>query len=166
MVILGVDPGLAITGYGIIEPKVESGGRTGFKILAYGIIKTPSHAPFAQRLKIIYDELGELIKKHRPKRVAIEKIYFAKNVKTAMQVGEARGVVTLLAAQNKIPISEFTPLEVKQTLTGYGQASKEQIQKMVKIIFNLKEIPRPNDAADALAVAVTCWQMKNFRNVS
>lgn len=157
MVILGIDPGLATTGYGIIKFEIRN---SKFEIIDYGCIKTSATLSFARRLEIIYKELDNLIKRHKPNKIAIEKIFFAKNVKTAMQVGEARGVVTLVAIQNKIPIFEFTPLQIKQALTGYGQASKEQIQKMVRTILNLKEIPKPDDAADALAAAITCAETK------
>jgi crossover junction endodeoxyribonuclease RuvC len=161
MVIIGIDPGLATTGYGII--KIEN-RKSKFEIIDYGCIRTAPKIPFAERLEIIYKELNNLIKKYKPDKIAIEKIFFARNVKTAMQIGEARGVVTLIAVQNKIPIFEFTPLQIKQALTSYGQASKEQIQKMVKIILNLKEIPKPDDAADALAIAITCSQNKITAN--
>lgn len=153
MVILGIDPGLATTGYGIIELKAKS---LKLKVIDYGCVRTSAKLLFAERLEIIYKELENLIKKYKPDKIVIEKIFFAKNVKTAMQVGEARGVVTLAAIQNKIPIFEFTPLQIKQALTGYGQASKDQVQKMVKTILDLKEIPKPDDAADALAIAITC----------
>jgi len=158
MIILGIDPGLAITGYGLIKFETQN---SKFEILKYGCIVTSAKIDFAQRLKIIYDELKRLVRKYQPQRVAIEKIYFAKNTKTAMQVGEARGVITLVAVQNKIPVFGYTPLQVKQCLTGYGQASKQQVQKMVKVILNLKEIPKPDDAADGLAVAIVCAQMED-----
>lgn len=161
MVILGIDPGLAITGYGLIEIK-KRGGRGGAKIqmIDFGCVKTSAKTVFAQRLEIIYDQLQQLVKKYQPDKIAIEKLFFAKNVKTAMQVGEARGVVTLVAIQNKIPIAEFTPLQVKQALTGYGQASKDQIQKMIKAVLGLKEAPKSDDSADALAIAITCSQTR------
>ncbi len=170
MIILGIDPGLATTGYGIIKFKIPQSrtsslrGRQNskFKILKYGCIKTSTKSSFAERLEAIYNELRKLIKKYKPDKIALERIFFAKNVKTAMQVGEARGVVTLVAIQNKVLITEFTPLQVKQCLTGYGRASKEQVQKMVKMFLSFKEMPKPDDAADALAVAITCWQTKSF----
>ncbi len=163
MIILGIDPGLATTGYGVIKLKINlpAGGEK-LKVIDYGCIRTSVRMAYAERLETIYKEFKKIIKKYQPQCVAIEKIYFARNVKTAMQVGEARGIITLVAVQNKVPIIEFTPLQVKQCLTGYGQASKKQVQKMVKIILNLKEIPKPDDAADALAVAITCWQTKSL----
>lgn len=152
MVILGIDPGLATTGYGIINLQTANGR---LQIVDYGCVKTSAKLSFAERLKIIYSEIEQLVKKYQPDKIAIEKIFFAKNVKTAMQVGEARGVITLAAVRNNLSILEFTPLQVKQALTGYGRASKEQIQEMVKAILSLREIPRPDDAADALAIAIT-----------
>lgn len=159
MIILGVDPGLATTGYGVIKLQATSDK---LQVVNYGCIRTSAKLRFAERLEIIYNGLQKLVEKYHPDKIAIEKIFFAKNVKTAMQIGEARGVITLIAIQNKIPIVEFTPLQVKQALTGYGQATKEQIQKMVKMILGLKQIPKPDDAADALAIAITCFQFKNF----
>lgn len=129
-------------------------------MIDFGCVKTSAKTVFAQRLEIIYDQLQQLVKKYQPDKIAIEKLFFAKNVKTAMQVGEARGVVTLVAIQNKIPIAEFTPLQVKQALTGYGQASKDQIQKMIKAVLGLKEAPKSDDSADALAIAITCSQTR------
>lgn len=160
MVILGIDPGLATTGYGIINLQTANGR---LQIVDYGCVRTSAKLFFADRLKIIYSEIEQLVKKYQPDKIAIEKIFFAKNVKTAMQVGEARGVITLAAVQNNLSILEFTPLQVKQALTGYGRASKEQIQKMVKAILNLREIPRPDDAADALAIAITGANTKIYK---
>ena len=155
MIILGVDPGFAITGYGIIESKDKG---KNLKIINYGAIRTPKELLFNQRLSIIYHKFKKIIKKYKPDKIGVETLYFAKNVKTAMKVSEARGVIILTANLNNIPILEYTPLQVKQALIGYGRATKMQIQKMVKIIFNLKKIPKPDDAADALAIAVTCVQ--------
>ena len=155
MIILGVDPGFAITGYGIIESKNKD---KNLRIIDYGAIRTPKKLLFDQRLLIIYRQLKKIIKKYKPDRISVETLYFAKNVKTAIKVSEARGVILLTANLNDVPILEYTPLQVKQALIGYGRATKMQIQKMVKAIFNLKEIPQPDDAADALAIAVTCSQ--------
>ena len=158
MLILGIDPGIAVTRYGIIE--VASGSK--LSMVDYGCIKTSKNEIFSQRLLIIYRDLEEIIKKYHPDKISIENIYFAKNMKTAMKVSEARGVVTLAAAKSKAQIFECTPLQVKQTLTGYGQATKSQIQQMVKLVLKLNDIPRPVDAADALAIAITCAQTKSF----
>ncbi len=157
MIILGIDPGTAIVGYAIISLKDNE-----LVAIDYGCIKTSKKEIFSKRLSQIYHGIDILIKKNKPDQIAIENIYFAKNVKTAMRVSEARGVAILAAAENKIEVVEFTPLQVKQALTGYGRASKNQIQQMVKIVFKLKEIPRPDDAADALAIALTCSQTKKF----
>ncbi len=161
MIILGIDPGLATTGYGIIKLEIKN---QKLKIINFGCIKTSPNLPFAKRLEIISDELEKIIKKNKPDKVGMEKIFFAKNAKTAMQVGEARGVITLGIIRHQIPLVELTPLQVKQALTGYGQASKQQIQKMVKMILSLKDIPRPDDAADALAIAITASGTKDEFN--
>jgi crossover junction endodeoxyribonuclease RuvC len=159
MVILGIDPGFAITGYAFI--KTEAPGNK-ITVLDYGCVKTSASQSLSDRLFIIYEQITELIKKNKPNKIAIEKIFFARNMKTAMAVSEARGVISLIAGQHNLPLIELTPLQVKQSLTGYGQATKQQIQKMVKMILKLKEIPRPDDVADALAIALTASMTKNF----
>jgi len=148
-IILGIDPGIADTGYGLIN--CEKGQ---LKMLAYGSIKTPKATDLPSRLKKLALELDKLIKKYQPDCAAVEQLFFCNNVKTALIVGQARGVVLLTLINNNLPIAEFTPLQVKQAVTGYGGADKKQVQQMVKIILDLKEIPRPDDAADALAIAV------------
>lgn len=148
-IILGIDPGIADTGYGVI--KEESGKLT---CLAYGSIKTKAGTDFITRLEILHQELDKIIKKYKPESAAIEELFFNKNVRTALTVGQARGVILLTLRQNKLPVVDFTPAQVKQAATAYGQASKQQVQKMVKAILGLKELPRPDDAADALAVAI------------
>ncbi|MFH0856278.1 MAG: crossover junction endodeoxyribonuclease RuvC [bacterium] len=150
-IILGIDPGFAITGYGIIEVA----GKSDIKMIDYGCITTESKYEFPERLEILHNELEAVIKKYDPSLIAVEELFFCKNVKTALMVGHARGVILLGAIQNKIPLAELTPLQVKQGITGYGKADKRQMQKMVKIILGLKEIPSPDDAADALAIAIT-----------
>ncbi|MEK7166946.1 MAG: crossover junction endodeoxyribonuclease RuvC [Patescibacteria group bacterium] len=155
MIILGIDPGLAITGYGIINETKQ-----GINLIAYGCINTSSKFSAIERLEKIYQELRKIIKKYNPEKIGVEKLFFAKNAKTALMVGEARGVILLTIKQAKVPFFEFTPLQVKQAITTYGRASKQQIQKMIKLILNLKEIPKPDDAADALAIAITCSQTK------
>jgi crossover junction endodeoxyribonuclease RuvC len=149
-IILGVDPGIADTGIGVIK-KGEKGE---LNCLYYGSIKTRAGADLSLRLEIINRELAKIIKKFKPAVVAVEQIFFCRNIKTALIVGHARGVILLTAKQNKVSILEFTPLEVKQAVTSYGQADKKQVQKMVKLILSLNEIPRPDDAADALAIAI------------
>ena len=149
MIILGIDPGFARTGYGLIEVNGNS-----FKMIDYGVIETESGLEFNLRLKKIFEDLNELIKKYKPLAVSVEKIFFCKNTKTAIDVSHARGVVILTASENNLKIFEFTPPEVKRAITGYGKAEKQQMQKMVQILLKLKEIPWPDDAADALALAI------------
>lgn len=153
MVILGIDPGYGITGFGVI--KQIKGKKDSFECLDYGVITTSSKLPFSKRLKHLHDDLKQIIKKYKPDVMGIEKLFFYKNVKTATDVGQARGVILLTAMQANLPIKEFTPLQIKQSITGYGRADKKQIQEMVKILLNLKRIPHPDDAADALAAAIT-----------
>lgn len=157
MIILGIDPGLAKTGYGLIEEK-----KNFLKVIAFGCVTTPKTLAFDLRLKKIHQELSKIIKKFGPAVLSVEKIFFCKNAKTAIEVGHARGAVILAAAQKNLIICEFTPLEVKQTITGYGKAEKKQMQKMIKILLNLKEIPEPDDAADALALAICGARNLNF----
>lgn len=149
MLILGLDPGTAITGYGLVRD-VE--GR--LSAVDYGVITTPSGAELDKRLLQIYQELSALISRHKPDAMAVEKLFFSRNVRTAMAVGQARGVVLLTAALAGVPVYEYTPLEVKQAIVGYGGAEKQQVQQMVKLLLNLAEVPQPDDAADAIAVAV------------
>ena len=149
-IILGIDPGLADTGYGVIQKKNNG------KLICqeYGVVKTSAGEKLGERLETINKKLDKIIKKHKPGLIAVEQLFFCKNVKTALLVGQARGVILLTARQNKIPTVEFTPLQVKQAVSSYGQAEKSQVQKMVKLILNLKELPEPDDAADALAIAI------------
>lgn len=147
--IIGIDPGIADTGYGIIE--VES---SQLKCLEYGSIKTSAKDNLPRRLEKLNQELDKLIKKYKPNFSGVEQLFFAKNAKTALIVGQARGVVLLTLSQNKVPIFEFTPLQIKQAVSSYGGASKLQVQKMVKLLLGLRELPRPDDAADALAAAI------------
>ena len=149
--ILGIDPGLADTGFGVI---VERG--TTLSALACGSIKTAAGTPAAERLRRIHHDVTALIKKYRPNVVAVEQLFFCKNVKTALAVGQARGVVILAAGQRGIPIREFTPLQIKLALSGYGKAGKRQVQQMVKAVLKLSTLPQPDDAADALAAAICC----------
>ncbi len=151
--VLGIDPGFAITGYGIIQKK-----RQDLSVLTYGVIKTKSTEPFDQRLKKLYQELERIIKTYHPEIVAIEELYFTNNAKTAIKVGQARGVVVMTAALNNLPIKNYTPLQIKQALTSYGRADKQQMQRMIKQVLSLSNMPKPDDAADALAVAYTCLQ--------
>ena len=149
MRVLGIDPGTATTGYGVVEKR---GSR--LHHIAHGTITTPAGTHFADRLKTIFKEAQELIEKYSPDAVAIEKLFFSRNVTTGITVAQARGVLALSAALAEIPIGEFSPLEVKNAVVGYGKASKKQVQEMVKVLLNLDDIPRPDDAADALAIAI------------
>jgi crossover junction endodeoxyribonuclease RuvC len=148
MIVLGIDPGTARLGYGLLRktgPKLEH--------LEHGCFETPKGMPQAERLASLHASLGQLIERSRPGMVGVEKLFFQKNVKTAMAVSEARGVILLAMQNGSLPISEFTPMQVKMAVTGYGAADKRQVQEMVRRLFALKEIPRPDDAADALAIA-------------
>lgn len=151
IVILGIDPGLATTGYGLIKKKGQV-----LEMIGYGTIETSTKLDFAQRLKKINQELKKIIKKFKPDCFAVEEIFFCKNVKTALLVGQARGVVILTCMASKKPIYEFTPLQIKQATTTYGRAEKKQIQQMIKVLLKLKTLPKPDDAADALACAICC----------
>lgn len=150
-VILGIDPGIADTGFGVIKKENNQ-----LKLVDYGCIKTIAGLPHEQRLKQINIDLNKIIKKYKPDVAAVEKLFFCNNVKTALTVGEARGVIMLTLCQNNLLIHEYTPLQVKQAVSAYGKAGKMQVQKMVKLLLNMKEIPKPDDAADALAVAICC----------
>lgn len=158
-IILGIDPGLADTGYGII---CQNG--SDLSVLAYGSIKTAAKHPLAKRLETIESQLNGIIQKYKPNGAGVEQLFFCTNVKTAIAVGQARGVVLLTLSKNKIPLTEWTPLQVKQAVTGYGQADKKQIQQMVKMILKLNELPRPDDAADALAIAI-CASNSKFNSL-
>jgi len=149
-IILGIDPGIADTGFGVIEK--ERDGR--MVCLEYGSIRTSSKDNFEDRLLKLYNELNDVIKKYEPNLIAVEELFFNKNVKTALIVGQARGVILLAVKKSGAQFLEFTPLQVKQSVSTYGRANKRQVQEMVKLILNLKEIPKPDDAADALAVAI------------
>jgi len=157
MTILGIDPGTAITGYGLIELKKNKK----IKCINYGCIRTKANIEQAQRLKLLYNRISKLIKKYKPDTLVIEKLYFFKNLKTVMPVSQAVGVILLAAAKKKIPIIQITPLQVKMAMTGYGRARKKQIQKSVQKFLKLDSIPSPDDAADALALAITYLNSKN-----
>ena len=148
---MGIDPGLANLGYAFIEIK-KKGGK--LKTIDYGCIITDPKFPTGERLKKIHNELNKLIKKYKPDIMAVESLYFFKNLKTALPVSQAKGVILLAAAKNKIPVYEFTPLQVKMVVTGYGRAEKQQVQKMIKVLLNLDTVPKLDDAADALGVAI------------
>jgi len=149
MRVLGIDPGTAITGYGVVE---EVKGET--QSLAFGVIRTPANQPLPVRLQLIYRAVKELVTEWRPTAAAVEELFFSRNVRTAMGVGQARGVTLLALADAGLTVTEYTPLTVKQAVTGYGNADKAQVQEMVRLLLGLEEAPRPDDAADALAIAI------------
>jgi crossover junction endodeoxyribonuclease RuvC len=155
--ILGIDPGTGIMGFGVID---VAGNK--YQMVTAGVIKTPAHTPLEDRLIEIYDGLHEIIKETKPNFCSIEKLFFAKNITTAISVSHARGVAMLVARQNNLPIAEYTPLQIKQSLTGYGRADKKQMQEMVRLQLNLKQVPKPDDAADALAAAITHAMMSRI----
>ena len=172
MITLGIDPGTAIMGYGLVESGAlvhgekpqgpdrsdqHMGTRLGYnglRLIEYGALVTPAHAPVVERLPMLYKGLMELIAEYKPDAMAIEELFFNKNVRTALAVGQARGVAILAAAHANIAVAEYTPLQVKQAVVGYGRATKEQVQNMVRILLNMDHIPRPDDTADALAIAI------------
>jgi crossover junction endodeoxyribonuclease RuvC len=149
MLVLGVDPGTATTGYGFIRDS-----EAGPALVAFGTVTTPAGTPMPERLLSLYRELKRLIALHRPDSSAVEKLFFQRNVSTAMTVGQARGVALLALAEAGVPVGEYSPRDVKQAVAGYGGADKTQVQQMVRAILNLPDVPRPDDAADALAVAI------------
>lgn len=151
MRIIGIDPGTGLLGFGVIDAK---GGKT--TLVTAGVIRTPAHTPLPERLSEIYDGLTEIIAETAPDAMAIEKLFFARNVTTAMSVSHARGVAMLAGQQAKLQIHEYTPLQIKQTMTGYGKADKKQVQEMVRMQLALAEHPKPDDCADALAAAIMC----------
>lgn len=150
MRIIGIDPGTGILGFGVIDVN----GRK-LKMVTAGVITTPVHTPLDERLEEIFDGLTAIIAETNPDHMSIEKLFFARNVTTAISVSHARGVAMLTGRKAKLPIAEYTPMQIKQTLTGYGKADKKQMQEMVRLQLHLKEVPKPDDAADALATAIT-----------
>jgi crossover junction endodeoxyribonuclease RuvC len=160
-IILGIDPGLADTGYGVVE-KDKAGKVT---CLEYGSVRTHAGNDTPIRLEKIYNNLDEKIKQYKPGLIAVEQLFFCNNVKTALAVGEARGVVMLLTRKHRLPVVEYTPLQVKQAVSAYGRASKMQIQKMVQFLLKLEDLPKPDDAADALAVAICASNSVKSYNV-
>ena len=150
MKIIGIDPGTGILGFGVIEVKNNK-----YRMITAGVIRTPAHTPLEERLVEIYDGLSEIVAETSPAVMSIEKLFFAQNITTAISVSHARGVAMLVGKQAKLKIAEYTPLQIKQTLTGYGRADKKQMQEMVRLHLGLKSVPKPDDAADALAAAIT-----------
>ena len=149
MMILGIDPGYAIVGYGLIDYRNNH-----FTVVDYGAILTDAGTPFNERLEKIYDSLTVIIEKYKPEAMSVEKVFYNSNAKTVIDVSQARGVIMLAAQKNKVPVFEYTPLQVKQSVVGYGRAEKKQIQEMTRRILALEKIPKPDDTADALAMAI------------
>jgi crossover junction endodeoxyribonuclease RuvC len=156
MIILGIDPGTATTGYGLVKKEGQK-----YQMLKYGCVLTPAKTPLHDRLETIFEEISAIIGEHGPQQIAVEELFFNSNTTTAMSVGQARGVILLAAKKKGLEIFEYTPLEVKMALTGYGRADKKQMQQMVKTLLCLPEIPKPDDAADALAIAICHGQTWN-----
>lgn len=157
MLTLGIDPGTAIVGYGLVR---EHNDGT-LQAIEYGVIRTPSKTPMPERLNTIYKSLKDIVEQHKPDRAAVEELFFSRNVTTAITVSQARGVILLALERSDTPINEYKPNFIKQSITGYGGADKKQMQEMVRILLNLEKIPRPDDAADALAIAITDINMGN-----
>lgn len=149
MIILGIDPGYAIIGWGVLEYNANK-----FRVIDYGAITTEAHTEFSLRLQQIYFGMNEIFDKYHPDVMSMEKLFYNNNAKTVIDVAQARGVITLSARLHNVPVSEYTPLQVKQSVTGYGRAVKKQVQEMTRIILNLEKIPKPDDTADALAMAI------------
>lgn len=160
MIIMGIDPGLAITGFGLIHFE-----KNHFQVIQYGVIRTESKETLPNRLVQIHQGIQTLIDRYQPQAVAVEELFFNTNAKSALLVGQARGVVVVTVAAAGLPVYEYTPLQVKQGIAGYGRAEKQQVQHMVKTLLNLKEIPRPDDAADALAIAVCHAHTGHFKQL-
>lgn len=161
MRILGLDPGTATTGFGIVEGDGDS-----LQLVEYGTILTPADLPMPERLRLIYLKLTDLLTRQQVEAVSVEKLFFNKNVRTALSVGQGRGVALLAAANASLPVFEYTPLEVKQAVVGYGRAAKEQIQQMVRVLLQLDHTPHPDDAADALAIAICHVQSARMKGLT
>ncbi|WP_232695568.1 crossover junction endodeoxyribonuclease RuvC [Brevibacillus daliensis] len=161
MRILGIDPGIAIVGFGFVD---KEGSR--LIPVQYGSIQTEAHTPVPLRLRQVYDATIELLDTFKPDEMAVEKLFFNRNVTTAFTVGQARGVIILAAEQKGVPVYEYTPMQIKQAVTGYGGAEKKQIQEMVRMLLKLKQVPKPDDVADALGVAITHGQSRTYYQIS
>jgi crossover junction endodeoxyribonuclease RuvC len=149
VLVLGIDPGTATTGYGLVRDEAEA-----LTLLTYGAITTPANQPLPERLQTIYRELAAIVQEHQPDTAAVEELFFSRNARTALAVGHARGVTLLALADAGLSIQEYKPVEVKQAIAGYGGADKQQVQEMVRMLLHLEQVPKPDDAADAVAVAV------------
>lgn len=162
VLVMGIDPGIAITGYSF----VRKGGQGSGQAEAYGCIRTPAHTELSSRLLLLYRDLNVLLEEHHPDVVAVEELFFNRNTTTAFPVAQARGVVLLAAAQHGLTVAEYTPLQVKQAVVGYGRAEKQQVQQMVKVLLNLPSLPKPDDVADAMAIAICHLHSNNYLNLA
>ena len=160
--VLGIDPGTATTGYGLVRDLPDSS----LQVVDYGTFVTPAGLPAPKRLSMLYHRLQEMLLLHHPDSAAVEKLFFQSNVKTAIAVGQARGVLLLALAESGLEVSEYTPNEVKQAVTGYGSADKKQVQEMVRVLLAMPHIPRPDDAADALAIAITHLHTRRYQSAT
>ena len=151
MLILGIDPGTAIVGYGLVREENDGS----LLAIEYGVIRTPAKTPMVERLETIYDTLIDIVRQYQPDRAAVEELFFAKNVTTAITVSQARGVILLALKKAGLPVNEYKPNVIKQSISGYGGEDKQQMQEMVRLLLNLETVPKPDDAADALAIAIT-----------
>lgn len=156
--VLGIDPGTATTGFGLVRDQNDGS----LEMVVYGVIQTPAGEPAHQRLSLLYHRLNEILLLHRPDSCAVEKLFFQRNISTAIAVGQARGVAMLAIAEAGLDVFEYTPNEIKQAVTGYGSAGKRQVQEMVRTLLVLPELPQPDDAADALAVAITHLNTRRY----
>ena len=162
MLVIGIDPGTATTGYGL----VREDDRGDLITIDYGVISTPANLAIQERLLMLYNQLNDILQHHKPESGAVEKLFFSRNVRTAISVGQGRGVALLAMGAAGLEIGEYTPLEVKQAVVGYGGAEKHQVQEMVRAILNLEDLPQPDDAADALAVAICHLHSQRIRSLS
>ncbi len=162
MLVLGIDPGTATTGYGLVRE--HSNGD--LEAIAYGVIKTPARTPMPDRLRQLFEEITALVQQYQPDAAAVETLYFGKNVTTAITVAQGRGVILLALSQAELPIREYKPSEIKQAVSGYGNADKLQVQEMIRQLLHLEDIPRPDDAADGLAVAITDLNASRFERMA
>ncbi len=162
MLVLGIDPGTATTGYGLVREHADGA----LEAVAYGVVRTPAKTPMAERLKQLYDAISALIETHQPDAAAIETLFFGRNVTTAITVAQGRGVLLLALAEAGLPIREYKPSEIKQAIAGYGNADKVQMQEMIRQLLNLDAIPKPDDAADGLGVAITDLNSSRFERLA
>ncbi len=164
MVVLGVDPGSEITGYGVVEGDSQA-SPSGYHLLEYGAIRPNRSAPFPQKLLLIFNRISEILERFRPEALALEDIFHAMNARSALRLGHARGAVLLAAARAEVPVYEYSALQIKGSVTGYGRAEKRQVQAMIKLLLNLEALPEPLDAADALAAAVCHINLARFKTL-